>query len=172
MGFSYVQLLVDTLTSLPVSISTPPRQCTCSLALLRSRNGASFSYHQEKNSLDELADQRAVGFFMAAHPPMNAHYQTNFMPAGGMWTQTQPYLAHQTQQPLAGRGVWVDLAPMGQGVCQQGDRGIAESNVAHYNAYQNSILAGNPTLFLNLYSGKNVHDVRRGEFSMPGTPRR
>jgi len=169
-GFSYVQLLSETFLSLPVSIAISPRPCTCTRALIRSRNGSTHSYNQEKNSLDELADQKAVGNFMQAHHPMITHYENTFMAAGAQWNTTQPSLARGSLEPLSGIGEWVDLAPMGQGICGVGDSGIAANNVAHFQQYQASVVAGNPTAHMNLYQGRTAADVRRGNFAMPGSP--
>lgn len=167
-GFSYWQLLQETLLSLPISIATTPRDCSCSRALARSKNGTSHSYFQEKNALDELADQAAVGQFMAAHPPIVGMYQGW---SGVSWNNTQPRMARTSRVPLNGRGVWVDLAPPTQGVCGEGDRGIAESNAQHFLQHQAAVAVGQPTALSNLYQGKTINDARRGDYTMPGTPR-
>ena len=168
-GFSCCNLLQETLMSLPTSISTVPRQCTCSRALMRSMNGTAHSCHHEKNALDELVCQAAIGDFMGSHPflvgacqnQMNVHWQT-----------TQPFLARNSQQPLNGMGNWVDLSPPDQGVCGVGDRGIAESNAEHFLACTAAAVNGMPLQHMNLCTGKTIHDARRGQFAMPGTPRR
>ena len=168
-GFTYFQLLLETIQSLPPSMHIEPRICSCTRALLRSRNGATHSYFNEKNSLDELADQAAIGNFMAAHPPLVGHYQNL---TNTNWNHTQPRMARNSFQPLNGQGVWVPLAPQGQGVCQQGSAGISESIVAHCLQYQVAVTNGQPFARMNLYTGRSIADARRGHFSMPGTPGR
>jgi hypothetical protein len=167
-GITFWNILVETLNSLPPSIAEVPLQCTCLRALQRARNGTTHSYFHEKNALDELFCQNAVGNFMGAHPPLIGHYQNL---TGVAWNTTQPFLARHSQQPLGRQGVWVDLATQGVGICGVGHCGIAESNVTHFLAYQAATMAGFGGPQMNLYQGKTVHDARRGNFSMPGTPR-
>ena len=167
-GQTYWNLLVETLNSLPPSISETPIQCTCSRALQRSRNGMTHSYHHEKNSMDELFCQNAIGNFMSAHPAMIGHYQTL---TGIPWPVTQTALSRGAFVPLHGQGIWVQLASPGIGICGVGDIGIAQSNANHYTLFQAMHGAGLIGGQMNLYQGKTIDDARRGNFSMPGTPR-
>ena len=176
-GISYFVLLVSTLQSLPVTIALTPRQCPCSMALMRSRNGTTHSCNNERNSCDEFLDQKAVGNFMAAHPFLIQRYEQQAAPlplgAGvNTWQMHQPARALLSNQPLAGVGDWVDLAPPGRGVCGLGDQGVAEGNVQHFQQCNLALAAGHPNNVANLCQGKTVNDVRRGNFAMPGTPRR
>ena len=169
-GLTHHQLLQVALASLPPSVAAVPKKCTCTRALARSLNGTTSSCFHEKNALDELVCQKAVGDFMGAHPPLAGAHQNQF---GGHWHNTQPFLARNSMMPLNGVGDWVDLAPANQGVCGVGDHGIAESAAMHYTATMNAAAAGGiPNGQAHLYQGKNIHHARRGQFTMPGTPRR
>ena len=170
-GISYCTMVVFVLNSLPPSIATTPRPCSCSVALRRSRNGTTHSHNHEKNSLDELTDQKAVGNFMAAHPPLVAHHNGTIAPAGANWTGTQPFHARFAAQPLLGQHDWVDLAPMGQGICRTGDTGISQSTVNHFNACQVASAGGVAPAASNLHQNRTANQVRQGLFGMPGTPR-
>lgn len=168
-NISYWTLLQNTINSLPSSMAVIPQQCTCSRALMRSLNGTTHSYHHEKNALDELNAQKAVGLFVDSHMFLRGQLQHIY---GFGWQTTQPFLARVAPQPLNGTGNWIDLAPVGGfGVAGVGDRGIAQTNVDHYNMYHTDVAAGNVSQRMNLYQGKTVQDAQRGQFTMPGTPR-
>ena len=167
-GFTYYALLLETLSSLPPSIAVPPLQCNCTRALQRSLNGTTHSYHHEKHALDELLCQNAVGNFMATNLPLVAQYQHW---TGVPWNTTQPHFARSSIAPLNGRGNWVPLSPPGMGIALVGDIGIAESNAQHWVQYQLGLAGGNPAATMNLWQGKTIDDARRGDFTMPGTPR-
>ena len=169
-NFTYDFLLMNTINSLPRSIALVPRPCTCTMALQRSRNGTTHSYHNEKNTCDEFYDQRAVGNFMEAHHPLRGAYQ--HMPGGAPWNTTQAFLSTGSNQPLNGMGHWVELAPPGMGICGLGNVGITDSNVQHFQQWQQNVAAGAPNQQANLYQGKTANDIRQGSFAMPGTPRR
>ena len=174
---TYHQLLLETLRSLPVSIAVAPRQCTCSMALLRSRNGTTHSYNNEKNSCDEFYDQKAVGNFMAAQPFLINRFEQQVaalpLAAGAnVWQVYQPARAVHANQPLAGHGDWVELAPPGRGICGEGQVGISQANVRHFQQFHQAVAMGNLVQHANLHQGKTILDVRRGNFAMPGTPRR
>ena len=173
-GISYWTLLVETISSMPPSIGTCPRQCVCSRALARSRNGTSRSYFHEMNAIDELNSQAAVGLFMDANPFLIQHYENQMqgilLGHGPTWNQTQPFFARQVPQPLGGQGVWVDLAPQNQGICGVGANGIANTNETHFNQHAANALTGALQTHMNLYHNKTQEDARRGNFTMPGTP--
>ena len=138
-----------------------PQICSCTCALLHSGNGATHSYFNKKNSLDELSNQAAVGNFMAAKPPLVGHYQTL---TNNNWNNTQPQMDCNSFQPLNGQRVWIPLAPQGQGVCQHGCVVIAKRNAARYLQYKVAVTNGQPFAWMNWYTDRSIADACQATF--------
>ena len=168
VGRSYNDLLDQVLNVLPPSIQHAPRQCSCSRALLRSRNGTTSSYIHEQNSQDELMDMKAIGNFVEAHPHVNALF--NHLP----WNQTGLAMAVNANQPLHSKGIWINLTRAAGGVAGTGafPLGLAGTIITHYQGWRfaNFFGLGNPANFADLYHNRTAADVARGLFTMPGAP--